>query len=69
VQKKIFANYTSVKNRACIKLSDKNQDVFCSANKTIINAVDNKWGKKGWTLIELSKYHYILTTKIFSANF
>jgi predicted DNA-binding protein (MmcQ/YjbR family) len=55
VKKKIFATYDEVKNRACIKLSEIDQDVFSTANKTIIFPVDNKWGKQGWTLIEMSK--------------
>lgn len=55
VKKKIFATYDEVKNRACIKLSEIDQDVFSSADKTIIYPVDNKWGKQGWTLIELKK--------------
>ncbi|MFZ2863764.1 MAG: MmcQ/YjbR family DNA-binding protein [Ignavibacteriaceae bacterium] len=55
VKKKIFATYDEVKNRACIKLSEIDQDVFSSADKTVIYPVDNKWGKQGWTLIELKK--------------
>jgi predicted DNA-binding protein (MmcQ/YjbR family) len=55
VKKKIFATYDEVKNRACIKLSEIDQDVFLAANKAIIFPVDNKWGKQGWTLIEMSK--------------
>jgi predicted DNA-binding protein (MmcQ/YjbR family) len=55
VKKKIFATYDGVKKRACIKLSEIDQNVFCSAEKTIIFPVDSKWGKQGWTLIEMSK--------------
>jgi len=55
VKKKIFATYDEVKNRACIKLSETDQNVFSSVDKTIIYPVDNKWGKQGWTLIELTK--------------
>ena len=57
VKKKIFATYDDIKKRACIKLSEIDQDVFSSADKTIIFPVDNKWGKQGWTLIELKKVH------------
>ncbi|NOU45588.1 MAG: MmcQ/YjbR family DNA-binding protein [Bacteroidales bacterium] len=57
VKKKIFATYDDVKNRACIKLSEIDQDVFSSADETIIFPVDNKWGKQGWTLIEMNKVH------------
>lgn len=55
VKKKMFATYDGVKKRACIKLSEIDQDVFSSADRTIIFPVDGKWGKQGWTLIEMSK--------------
>ena len=55
VRKKIFATYDDVVKRACIKLSEIDQAVFSSADKAIIFPVDNKWGKQGWTLIEMSK--------------
>lgn len=55
VKKKIFATYDAKLNRACIKLSEKDQDVFSIADKTIIFPVDNKWGKQGWTLIDMKK--------------
>ena len=55
VKKKIFATYDDKKKRACFKLSEIDQDVFSSAEKTIIFPVDNKWGKQGWTFIEMSK--------------
>ncbi|MBX2971116.1 MAG: MmcQ/YjbR family DNA-binding protein [Cyclobacteriaceae bacterium] len=55
VKKKIFATYDHVNNRACIKLSEVDQDVFTRTNKPSIYPVDNKWGKQGWTLVELKK--------------
>lgn len=55
VKGKIFASYDDIKKRACIKLSEIDQGVFSSADKTIIFPVGNKWGKQGWTLIEMSK--------------
>lgn len=57
VKKKIFATYDSIKNRACVKLSEIDQDVFSSLDITIVYPVENKWGKQGWTLIEMSKVH------------
>jgi predicted DNA-binding protein (MmcQ/YjbR family) len=53
VGKKIFATYDDKNNRACIKLSEIDQDVFSLYNKEIIYPVPNKWGKQGWTFIEL----------------
>jgi predicted DNA-binding protein (MmcQ/YjbR family) len=55
VKKKIFATYDELNKRACIKLSEIDQDIFSLAYKTIIFPVDNKWGKQGWTLIEMEK--------------
>jgi predicted DNA-binding protein (MmcQ/YjbR family) len=60
VKKKIFATYDKIKKIACIKLSEIDQNVFSAADKTIIFPVDNKWGKQGWTLIEMSKVHKVL---------
>ena len=57
VRKKIFATYDDITKRTCIKLSEIDQDVFSSANQTIIFPVNNKWGKQGWTLIEMRKVH------------
>lgn len=57
VKKKIFATYDHKNKRACIKLSEIDQDVFSSIDNTIIYPVENKWGKQGWTLIELSQVH------------
>jgi predicted DNA-binding protein (MmcQ/YjbR family) len=57
VRKKIFATYDGQSKLACIKLSAIDQDVFSSSDKTIIYAVGNKWGKQGWTIIEMNKVH------------
>jgi predicted DNA-binding protein (MmcQ/YjbR family) len=55
VKKKIFATYDAGNKRACIKLSEIDQDVFASPDRTTIYPVDNKWGKQGWTIVELNK--------------
>jgi predicted DNA-binding protein (MmcQ/YjbR family) len=55
IGKKIFATYDKQNNRACIKLSEADQDVFSLFDKSIIYSVPNKWGKQGWTNIELNK--------------
>ncbi len=57
VKKKIFATYDDKHKKASIKLSEIDQDVFSSSDKTIIFPVDNKWGTQGWTLIEMNKVH------------
>ncbi len=53
IQKKIFATLNEKENRATIKLTLALQDVFCLYDKTIIYPVPNKWGKQGWTNINL----------------
>ena len=53
--KKIFATYDETKNRACLKLTEADQDIFSLAAPGIIYPVDNKWGKQGWTLVEFAK--------------
>ena len=55
VKKKIFATYDQQKGRATLKLSEIDQDVFCSVSGSAIRPVDNKWGKQGWTWVELKK--------------
>jgi len=54
VAKKIFATLDVAKKQASIKLSETDQDVFSAFDKTIIFPVPNKWGKQGWTYINLS---------------
>lgn len=55
VRKKIFATYDDKNKIACIKLSEIEQSVFAAADKQSIFPVGNKWGKQGWTLIEMKK--------------
>lgn len=55
IKKKIFATLSAKDNRACLKLSEMQQSLFCSFDSTVIYPVPNKWGKQGWTLINLEK--------------
>lgn len=55
VKKKIFATYDDKNHIACLKLSEIDQDVFSKSAVSTIYPVPNKWGKQGWTLIELKK--------------
>ena len=61
VRKKIFVTYDNKKKWATIKLSVVNQDVFVSGSQ-FIHPVDNKWGKQGWTYIEMQGVHPDLFT-------
>lgn len=53
VRKKIFATLNVKENRACIKLPPAEQDLFCHISHHSIYAVPNKWGKYGWTNVDL----------------
>ena len=55
VRKKIFVTLSEKNNRVCVKLSEIDQSAFCSFDSSVVYPVPNKWGKKGWTLIELGK--------------
>jgi predicted DNA-binding protein (MmcQ/YjbR family) len=57
VKKKIFATYNDKTKSACLKLSAIDQNVFSSLNTSIIYPLDNIWGKKGWTIIEMQNVH------------
>lgn len=57
VKSRIFATYLATEDRATIKLSEIDQDVFVSHNREAIYPVANKWGKQGWTTIELKLVH------------
>jgi len=54
-KKKIFATLSEKTKIACLKFSELDQSVFCAFDKTIIYPVPNKWGKQGWTFIDLKK--------------
>lgn len=55
VKNKIFATLDTKNKRACVKLSEIDQSVFCQYDPSVIYPVPNKWGKQGWTFIELTK--------------
>ena len=55
IRKKIFAALDIKNKRICLKLSEIDQSTFTAFDKTIVYPVSNKWGKQGWTYIELKK--------------
>jgi predicted DNA-binding protein (MmcQ/YjbR family) len=55
VNKKIFATLDSVNQTICVKLSEMEQSVYSKIDPAIIYPIPNKWGKLGWTSIELKK--------------
>lgn len=69
VKKKIFATYDEVNKRACVKLMEADQDVFCKGFKDSVFPVDNKWGKQGWTLVEMNKVRKDVFTDILTSAY
>jgi len=55
IKKKIFATFDEKNNHAVIKLNEIDQSVFCASGDKIFYPIPNKWGKHGWTIVELSK--------------
>jgi len=55
VKKKIFATLDIEKRLAVVKLSEVDQSVFAEYDPDVIYPVKGGWGKKGWTMVELSK--------------
>ncbi|CAC9972677.1 MULTISPECIES: MmcQ/YjbR family DNA-binding protein [Flavobacterium] len=55
VNKKIFATFDEKNNHAVLKLNEIDQSVFCASSEMIFYPIPNKWGKQGWTIVELSK--------------
>ena len=54
VKNKIFATLNKAENRGTLRFSLENQDVFTIISKGAIFPVPNKWGKYGWTNIDLT---------------
>lgn len=53
IKKKIFATLNVKEDRATIKLSLQQQDLFCLYDSKVMYPVPNKWGAQGWTHINL----------------
>lgn len=69
VRKKIFVTYDEKTHRATVKLSEVDQDVFSLAGKGAIYPVDNKWGKRGWTIVELKEVSRPLLTDVITTAY
>ena len=61
---KIFATMVPNANRATVKLSPADQDIFCLGDKTVVYPVPNKWGKQGWTHINLEAVQQKMLTEL-----
>ena len=57
IKNRIFASLNVKESRACVKLTLIDQSSFCSYNLEHVYPVPNKWGKHGWTNINLKLVH------------
>jgi hypothetical protein len=64
VCKKIFATVNIKEARATVKLSPADQDIFCTFDSAVIYPVPNKWGKQGWTHVNLLAVKEDMLTEI-----
>lgn len=69
IRNKIFATLDLKHNRACLKLSETDQDLFALAGKASVYPVPNSWGKQGWTFFELRTVRKSHFTKALEASF
>ena len=55
VKKRIFATLAEDTGVATLKFSLEDQVLFCAMKNSAIYPVPNKWGRLGWTFIDLKK--------------
>ncbi|WP_166920825.1 MmcQ/YjbR family DNA-binding protein [Flavobacterium poyangense] len=55
IKKKIFATIDEKTNRGVFKFNEIDQSVFCASSEMIFYPIPNKWGKQGWTFVDLDK--------------
>lgn len=53
--RKIFATFDKKSHRVCLNLTPADQDLYSLHDNTVIYPVPNKWGKRGWTYVDLKK--------------
>jgi hypothetical protein len=66
---KIIATISERDKKVCVKLSEEEQALFSSHDPQVIYAVPNKWGKQGWTFIELTRIKKPVLVAILSAAY
>lgn len=69
VKNKIFLTLDEKNQRACIRLDEIEQDIFCKIDPAIIYPVPNKWGAQGWTFIELKSVSTALFKEALIASY
>lgn len=66
VKTKIFATLWLEEKRAVLKLSKKEQPLFCEEYPSVF-PVKNKWGALGWTNVDLNKISEAVFKKLLEA--
>lgn len=69
VKKKIFVTHNEKESRCCVKLTPEEQSLFCLMDKELIYPVPNKWGKQGWTLVNLHKINKEILNDVLTAAY
>ena len=55
IKKKNYLKIDEAKNSVTVKLTPEEQSAFMAFDKSIIYPASGKWGKDGWTIIDLEK--------------
>ena len=69
IKKKIFTTCDEKQQQICVKLSESDQDIFCLYDSTVVFPVANKWGKQGWTFINLPAINVELFSEILKSAY
>lgn len=69
IKGKIFATFNISTEIATLKFSMVDQSVFCDMGKLQIYPVPNKWGKQGWTHLEVNKLDNMIIQDALTASF
>jgi len=69
VRKKIFLTLNRNKKEAVVKLSEKDQDIYCMEPGGAILPVEGAWGKKGWTVVKLDVVDIALFKAVLVTSF
>jgi hypothetical protein len=69
IGKKILATLSEKEKIACIKLTEKEQALFIIPDPLTVYPVPNKWGKQGWTFVNLSKIKVDLLRAMLSSAY
>ena len=67
--KKIFATMDEANQTAVVKLTEIQQSVYGAWDATACYPVPNKWGKQGWTIIQLQKVDAEFVQDILKTSF